>query len=525
MTFLAIVIPVIAGILSLVFFLRFVLKRKTGDVKEPPRPAGAWPIIGHLHLLSGEGGLPHRVLASLGKKYGPILTLKLGAHQALVVNSAEMARECYTTNDKAFADRPRSLAVELLGYNFASFGFVPYGPYWRGLRKIAVLDLLSPNRLRMLSHVRTSEVNYLMRDLYKVWMEDKDSTGKVTIEMEKWFENLVFNVVLRMIAGRRYTTGDKEGDHVKNTIKDYVHELGTVVVGDVIPWLRWLDFSFHKKVKKTAEEYDVIMEDWIREQREKMSSGQPIDPKDEVFVASLLNRLNSESDKDLSVFDKGTIVKATCSTIIGGAADTTTVALTWTLALLVNHRHVLEKAQEEIETHVGRERVVEESDLKNLVYLNAIIKESLRLYPPGAIIAPHQAIEDCIVAGYKVKKGTRLMVNLWNIQRDPEFWTQPEEYIPERFLTTQKDIDVWGQSYEYFPFSSGRRTCPGISLAVQSMQLTLATLLQGFDFQSPTGGPLDMTEHFPGMITSKATPLGVLMSPRLAPKFYNQATS
>ncbi|CAH1442776.1 unnamed protein product [Lactuca virosa] len=516
------IFTVLAGILSLILFLRFVFTRKTGDVKAPPRAAGALPIIGHLHLLSGEGGLPHRVLASLGKKYGPIFTLNLGAHEALVVNSAEMARECYTTNDKSFADRPRSAAVELLGYNFASFGFVPYGPYWRGLRKIAVLDLLSPSRLRMLSHVRTSEVKFLMSDLYKVWAEGKGSTGKVVVEeMEKRFETLVFNVVLRMIAGRRYTTGDKEGDHVKNTIKDYVHELGTVVVGDVIPWLRWLDFSFHRKVKKTAEEYDVIMEDWLREQREKMSSGKPVDPKDEVFVASLLTRLNSEQDKDLSVFDKGTIVKATCSTIIGGAADTTTVALTWTLALLVNHPEVLNKAQEEIETHVGRERVVEESDLKNLVYLNAVIKESLRLYPPGAIIAPHQTVEDCIVAGYKVKKGTRLMVNLWNIQRDPEFWPQPEEYKPERFLTTQKDIDVWGQSYEFFPFSSGRRTCPGIGLAVQSMQLTLATLLQGFAFETPTGEPTDMSEHYPGMITSKATPLSVLISPRLAPEFYN----
>ena len=100
---------------------------------------------------------------------------------------------------------------------------------------------------------------------------------------------------------------------MKNTIKDYVHELGTMVIGDVIPWLRFLDFSFKKKVKKTAEEYDVIMDDWLREQREKMSSGVPIDPKDEVFVASLLNRLNSEADKDLTIFDKGTIVKATCS--------------------------------------------------------------------------------------------------------------------------------------------------------------------------------------------------------------------
>ena len=165
MSFLAISTAVLAGLFSLILFFRFVFTKKTGDVPEPPVAAGAWPIIGHMHLLAGEGGLPHRVLASLGKKYGPIFTLNLGAHQALVVNNAEMARECYTTNDKAFADRPRSLAVDMLGYNYASFGFVAYGPYWRGLRKIAVLDLLSPNRLRMLSHVRTSEVNYLMRDL------------------------------------------------------------------------------------------------------------------------------------------------------------------------------------------------------------------------------------------------------------------------------------------------------------------------------------------------------------------------
>ncbi|KAI6688930.1 hypothetical protein NL676_025758 [Syzygium grande] len=165
------------------------------------------------------------------------------------------------------------------------------------------------------------------------------------------------------------------------------------------------------------------------------------------------------------------------------------------------------------------EKPVKESDLKNLVYIQAIIKETLRLYPAGPLGVPHESMEDCTVDGYHVPRGTRLLFNLSKIHRDPRIWSEPLEFRPERFLTTHKDFDIRGQNFELIPFGSGRRMCPGINLAMQMMSLSLAALLQGFDITTSADEPVDMAEAI-GMTNLKATPLEVLATPRLPEHAY-----
>ena len=181
------------------------------------------------------------------------------------------------------------------------------------------------------------------------------------------------------------------------------------------------------------------------------------------------------------------------------------VTLTWVLSLLLNNRHALKKAQEELDIHVGKDKLVEESDIKMLVYLQAIVKETLRLYPPGPLSVPHESMEDCVVGGYHIPAGTRLLINLYKLHRDPQVWSDPCEFQPERFLTTYKDFDVRGQNFELIPFGSGRRMCPGISFAFQILELTLASLLQGFEFGTPLDEAVDMSEAI-GLTNLKATP-------------------
>lgn len=180
---------------------------------------------------------------------------------------------------------------------------------------------------------------------------------------------------------------------------------------------------------------------------------------------------------------------------------------------------MLRKAQDELDLYVGKERPVDESDIKNLVYLQAIIKETLRLYPAGPLLGPREAMNDCTVSGYHVPAGTRLVVNVWKIQRDPRVWPNPSAFSPERFLTSHADIDVRGQQFELIPFGSGRRSCPGASFALQVLHLTLAHFLHAFELSTPLDQPVDMTES-PGLTIPKATPLDVLLKPRLPAKVY-----
>nr|GMD66990.1 cytochrome P450 CYP82D47-like [Ipomoea batatas]GMD66991.1 cytochrome P450 CYP82D47-like [Ipomoea batatas] len=111
------------------------------------------------------------------------------------------------------------------------------------------------------------------------------------------------------------------------------------------------------------------------------------------------------------------------------------------MSLLLKNREVLKRIQEELDAKVGRERWVEDYDIDNLVYLQAAVKESMRLYPPAPFLVPHKASEDCNVDGYYVPKGTQLFVNVWKLHRDPRIWPEPEKFSPERFLNTPENVD------------------------------------------------------------------------------------
>lgn len=196
-----------------------------------------------------------------------------------------------------------------------------------------------------------------------------------------------------------------------------------------------------------------------------------------------------------------------------------TVTLTWTLALLLNNRHVLEKAKEEMDIQIGKGRLVNESDIDKLVYLQAVMKESLRLYPAGPLGGAREFSEDCTIGGYLVPKGTRLILNIWKIHRDPQVWSDPLEFKPERFITSHQHIDVKGQDFELIPFGAGRRLCPGSYFGLQMTHLVLASFLHAFDILTPSNEAVDMTGS-PGLTNIKATPLEILVKPRLSPSLY-----
>jgi cytochrome P450 len=208
-------------------------------------------------------------------------------------------------------------------------------------------------------------------------------------------------------------------------------------------------------------------------------------------------------------------------TIFIGGSDTSSGALTWALSLLLKNPLAMEKAKEELDIQVGRERCVNESDICKLVYLQAVVKETLRLYPSAPLAGPREFSENCTLGGYHVTKGTQLITNLWKIQTDPSVWPNPFDFKPKRFLTTHKDIDVRGNHFELQPFGSGRRKCPGICFGLQMVHFTLASFLHSFDIINPTPELIDMTEEF-GLTNSKATPLEILIKPRLSLNCYDE---
>ncbi|XP_024972548.1 cytochrome P450 CYP82D47-like [Cynara cardunculus var. scolymus] len=502
------------AIFLVVYSLSFIYNRTTSTA---PEAGGAWPIIGHFKLFGASSDLPHLALASLADRYGPIFTVRLGIRRVLVVSGWEIAKEIFTTHDVIVSDRPKYLAAKILGHNYAAFSFAPYGPYWRGMRKTISLELLSSSRLDKLQFVQVFELENSIKNMLQLWREKRDEEGKVLVEMKRWFGELTMNIVLRMVAGKRYTStmdndeDEEETKKLREVMREWFLYLGRFVMADALPFLGWLDLGgYEKTMKRVATELDLIVGKWLAEHRQKRDSDKITGARD--FIDVMISEVESGAFEN---YDADTIVKATCTSLIIGGTDTTSVMLTWALSLLLNNRYALRKAQEELETHVEKDRQVNELDIKNLVYLQAIVKETLRLYPAGFLGGPRAFSKDCTVSGYHVPKGTWLLINMWKLHRDPKIWSDPLEFRPERFLTpNHKDVDVKGGDFELIPFGAGRRSCPGMGFGLQALHLVLATLLHNFDISTPNGAPVDMTETA-GMTNAKATPLEVLVIPRL----------
>ncbi|KAI8549880.1 hypothetical protein RHMOL_Rhmol06G0059500 [Rhododendron molle] len=484
-------IPSIFAFLLFLYYLHRKRNTSTNKRVVPPEAGGAWPIIGHLLLLA-DRGLAHKVLGALADKHGPIFTIQVGVQRAIVVSNSDIAKECLTgSNDRAFTNRGKSIALEHLTYNYASFGFGPYGTYWREMRKISVTELLSNQRLAMLSHVRESEVENSVREVYGMWVKE----GSCMVEMKRWFEDLTMKVTVRILAGNAKMEADEA---YRVALKEFFELAGAFIIADAIPFLRWLDMGgYEKKMKTTAKKMDDLLQLWLDEHKRRRNSGG----------------VAPEAEKDF--MDGFTLA----------GADTIPITLTWAVALLLNNPHALRKAQEELDTHVGRQRKVKETDMKNLVYIQAIIRETMRLRSPIQLFTIRETTEDCTVRGYHVPAGTRLFVNLWKIHHDPQAWApDPWEFRPERFLTTHKDVDLRGKHFDLIPFGSGRRVCPGISFTTQILELTLASLVHAFEIATPTGEPVDMTEGS-GFPNKKVMPLEVRLTPRWPPELYGESAT
>ncbi|XP_015967315.1 cytochrome P450 82A1-like [Arachis duranensis] len=509
------------GIVSLIIFLCLFLLPpfKASHLKEPPIVHGAWPILGHLPLLSGSSEPLHMALGSMTDKYGPLFTIKLGATKTIVLSSSEMAKECFTKNDMVVSSRPKLVAIENLSYNFTMVGFAPYGSYWRKLRKIVTLELLSNRRIELLAHIRVSEVGASIKELVSVWSDNKNSNNDeyVFVEMKKWFSELAFNTVLRMIVGKRYfgsmdAASEEKAKRCLKTMREFMHLVAVFTVGDAIPYLRWLDLGGHEKaMKKIAKELDEILSEWLEEHRKN----RVLDEQDFMGMMLLILR-----DNDIDGINVDTIIKATTLAMIVGGVDTVTVTLTWAMCLLMRNPNILEKAKEELDTQVGNQRCIKESDINKMVYLQAIVKETLRLCPAAPLSAPREFTQDCTLGGYHIKKGTQLITNIWKINTNSQSWPYPLEFKPERFLTTHKDVDVRGHHFELLPFGSGRRMCPGVSFGLQMVHFTLASFLHSFEILNPSSEPVDMTGIL-GLTNVKATPLEVLVKPRFSPDCYD----
>jgi len=210
--------------------------------------------------------------------------------------------------------------------------------------------------------------------------------------------------------------------------------------------------------------------------------------------------------------------KAILLDVFFGGIDTAATVLENTVIELMKEPRVMKKLQAEVRSIVPKgQEIVSEADLNGMAYLRAVIKESLRLRNVTPLLAPHFSMASCSVDGVVVPAGVRVLINVWAIGRDPRFWEDAEEFVPERFLNggSAADVGFKGNDFQFLPFSAGRRQCPGMNFGIAAMEVMLANLVHRFDWEMPAGKEtrdIDMSEEF-GLVMHRKEKL--LLVPKL----------
>ncbi|KAL4565054.1 hypothetical protein LXL04_029136 [Taraxacum kok-saghyz] len=472
---------------SLILSFYFILNRKFASkpLNLPPGPPKL-PIIGNLHQIAGA--LPHHAFHDLSKKYGPIMHLQLGQISTIVVSSPQLAKDVFKTNDLALASRPYTLLGDIVLYRSSDVALGPYSDYWRQMKKIISVELLSAKKVRSFRCFREYEVDHFIDFI-------RSNCGKPVIMRDK-VTRMINNIVCKSSFG--------DNCNQQDVLIELVDELGRLVSGfsiaDLFPEFGFLSVISGMKSNLTNihKSLDKIFDDIFQER--KMKRLRKENAEDDLL--DVLFNIKEGGGLQVPITDDN--IKAIFVNIFVGGTDTSAMTIEWAMTEMMRNPNVMEKAQNEVrEAFKGKKNIIE-SDLPELVYLDFVIKETLRLHPSLPLLLPRECREQCQINGYDIPVKMKVIVNAFSCAIDPEYWDDPESFKPERF--EKSSVDFTGTNFEFVPFGSGRRMCPGIGFGVISVKSALAQMLYYFNWKLPSElGPkdIDMTESEGGVALKK----------------------
>ncbi|XP_051146794.1 salviol synthase-like [Andrographis paniculata] len=467
-------------------------KRSRSFANLPPGPRKL-PIIGNLHHILSSRPV-HHTLADLAMKYGPTMHLQLGEVSTVVVSSPEAAKEVLKTHDISFANRPSSAAAKIFSYDYSDIGFAPYGEYWRQLRKICTIELLSAKRVQSYRPLR-EEVFF---DMCNRIASKEGSSINLTEKISLAICDMVFRAAL----------GNKIDEHSAfvSTVKELMALSAGFSIRDLFPSITLFQAigGFLGRLEKVHKRSDRILQK-IVDNRQVASQDEQLES-----LTDILLKFRKNAGEEFHLSDN--CIKAVLQDMFFAGIETSSTTTDWAMAEMMRHPSVLKKAQDEVRRVFDNKGVVDESDFNELKYLKLVIKETFRFHSPVPLLLPRENYESREINGYTIPAKTRVMVNAWAIGRDPKIWKDADSFIPERFLDDNISADYAGKNFEFIPFGGGRRICPGATFGLANVELPLAMLLYHFDWVLPEGmepQDVDMAEDFT-LAAGRKNPLNVI---------------
>ncbi|KAI3731299.1 hypothetical protein L1987_62487 [Smallanthus sonchifolius] len=481
-------------VISTSFLLLFIIKQtkllSSKSIKNLPPGPPPLPIIGHLHMI---GDNPHVSTANIAKKYGPLISLRLGKQLLVVASSPEAAMGILKTQDRHLSSRTVPAAFQHEALIPHSLIWSDSNQTWKNLRTLCRSEMFSTKALEAQSGIREEKVGQMLDFL-------RSKQGQV-IELEDVVFTTLLNTLSSIIFGKdmlQFSDGNGSRDWLKESLHKVI-EYGSRIkdIGSFYPVLE--RFDLHGTTKGTMKVFDKVFAYWeviIKERRDLVNSPTWSSDQAQTFLDRMLE----------NGFSSNQIYQLVMELFVAGT-NTTTRTVVWNISEFLRHKEVMSKIEEEMKTEKNSDAPSQQSKLP---YLQACIKETFRLHPSVPLLLPHLAADTCEVMNYTIPKNTKIFVNVWAMGRDPKVWEDPLSYKPERF--TDSKLDFKGQDFELLPFGSGRRICPGLPSGIKSVEFILASLIREFDLALPNGADpskLDMEEQF-GIAMKRKNPLKLI---------------
>ncbi|KAL2608175.1 hypothetical protein R1flu_026748 [Riccia fluitans] len=475
---------VLYALLAASLIVILIMELSKPRLKLPPGPK-AVPVFGNWLQVGND--LNHRNLSDMAKKYGEIFLLKMGVRNYVVVSSPQLAKEVLHTQGVEFGSRTRNVVFDIFTGKGQDMVFTLYGDHWRRMRRIMTVPFFTNKVVQQFRHAWEEEIEFVIKDL------KADPTASTTgCIVRKRLQLMMYNIMYRMLFDRRFETMDDELFKMVSSMNRERSRLAQSFdynYGDFIPILRPFLSGYLKQCQELKDKRLAAFKKYFMDERKKLldarkARGEIGHPK-----VAIDHLFESQEKGELSYDNVMYIVE----NINVAAIETTLWSIEWGVAELCNNPEMAQRIREELDTMLGRGNLITEPDVARCVYLTAFVKEVMRLHMAIPLLVPHMNLKQEKLGGYDIPAESKVLVNAWWIANDPALWEEPEKFNPDRFLTN--GIDASGNDFRYLPFGSGRRSCPGIILAMPLLHLVLGRLVQTFDLLPPPGvDKIDTTE-------------------------------
>ncbi|KAF9670959.1 hypothetical protein SADUNF_Sadunf13G0123300 [Salix dunnii] len=453
-----------------------VSKLRGKRFKLPPGPLPV-PVFGNWLQVGDD--LNHRNLTDLAKKFGDIFLLRMGQRNLVVVSSPDLSKEVLHTQGVEFGSRTRNVVFDIFTGKGQDMVFTVYGEHWRKMRRIMTVPFFTNKVVQQYRYGWEDEAARVVEDVKK-----NPEAATNGIVLRRRLQLMMYNNMYRIMFDRRF---ESEEDPLFNKLKALNGERSRLAqsfeynYGDFIPILRPFLRGYLKICKEVKDKRLQLFKDYFVDERKKLASTK--NTNNEGLKCAIDHMLDAQKKGEINEDNVLYIVE----NINVAAIETTLWSIEWGIAELVNHPEIQKKLRHELDTVLGPGHQITEPDTYKLPYLNAVIKETLRLRMAIPLLVPHMNLHDAKLGGFDIPAESKILVNAWWLANNPAHWKNPEEFRPERFLEEEAKVEANGNDFRYLPFGVGRRSCPGIILALPILGITLGRLVQNFELLPPPG--------------------------------------